>query len=90
MDLALFHHIHHENNEHIVHHCGGDHKKIDPSVDYIIKHCSCSKHSISKETAIGHATNEQLQSIQVKIRFIEKCPDGGWHVESGERIDSKI
>lgn len=84
MDLSLFHHIHHENGEHIVHHCGGKHKKINPRLDYTIKHCLCGKHSIDKETGIGHANNEQLQIVEVRVRFKAKCPDGGWHVESGE------
>jgi hypothetical protein len=85
MDLALFHHIHHENGEHKVHHCGGKHKEIDPAVDYSIEHCSCGKHRIDKETAIGHATGGDLNPLAVKIRFLERCPDGGWHIESGIR-----
>ena len=27
--IPLFHHIHHEDGEHEVHHCGGDHVKVD-------------------------------------------------------------
>ena len=83
--LYLFHHIHHGKDSHAVHHCGGEHKKIDPSVDYMIEHCSCSKHRIDRETAIGHATGENIEIIDINIRFTEKCPDGGWHVESGEK-----
>ncbi|HCP08353.1 MAG TPA: hypothetical protein DIT25_00960 [Candidatus Moranbacteria bacterium] len=81
--LFLFHHIHHEADSHKVHHCGGKHRKIDPEVDYEIFHCSCGKHSINKQSAIGHATNEKLESISLSINFREKCPDGGWHIESG-------
>jgi hypothetical protein len=84
--LFLFHHIHHNGNEHEVHHCGGKHNEIDPSVDYVITHCNCGQHSINKEEAIGHAANEQLESEEVKVKFTEKCPQGGWHLESGVRI----
>ncbi len=75
--LYLFHHIHHKDGKHEVHHCGNS------KVNYKIKHCSCGKHSIDKETAIGHTINEDLKLVEVKVRFFEKCPDGGWHVESG-------
>jgi hypothetical protein len=27
--------------------------------------------------------NENLETVEVKIRFVEKCREGGWHVESG-------
>ncbi|MBU2442264.1 MAG: hypothetical protein KKA43_08065, partial [Nanoarchaeota archaeon] len=81
--LSLFHHIHHKNGKHAVHHCGGGHVKFDPKLDYSIKHCKCGKHTINEEYAIGHATDKNLESIEVKIKFTEKCPCGGWHVESG-------
>lgn len=84
--IFLFHHIHHDANEHRVHHCGGKHKDIDPKVDYTISHCLCGKHSINKEMAIGHAVNEQLTACEVKVKFLEKCPHGGWHIESGIKI----
>ena len=84
--LSLFHHIHHITDKHEVHHCGGEHKKINPSLGYNIKHCLCGKHSINKEIAIGHATNMQLEPIEIKIKFLEKCPNGGWHIESGVRL----
>lgn len=82
--LTLFHHIHHKDGRHEVHHCGGEHIKIDPKVDYIIRHCLCGKHSIDKEIAVGHATGEDLKLKEVKIKFTERCPDGGWHIESGK------
>jgi hypothetical protein len=81
--LSLFHHIHHENGEHKVHHCGGKHKEVNPKLDYTIRHCSCGKHSIDKEVTIGHATNELLDSVELVVKFSEKCDDGGWHIESG-------
>lgn len=81
--ISLFHHIHHEDGFHKVHHCGGKHIEIDPMVDYEITHCGCGLHRINKETAVGHATNEDLESVEVKIKFLEKCPEGGWHIESG-------
>lgn len=84
--LFLFHHIHHEGNKHQVHHCGGKHIDIDPKVDYTISHCVCGKHSIDKEIAIGHATNERLEPIEVKVKFTEKCSQGGWHIESGIKL----
>lgn len=81
--LFLFHHIHHENGVHSVHHCGGKHKEIDSCLDYNIEHCSCGKHKIDKEVAIGHATNNNLNQLEQKVKFLEKCPEGGWHIESG-------
>ena len=78
--LTLFHHIHHEDGEHEVHHCGGAHA----DVAYTISHCPCGEHSIDKQSAVGHATDdEELEQVEIEIRFMEKCPDGGWHVESG-------
>jgi hypothetical protein len=41
--LYLFHHIHHSNDEHEVHHCGGKHRGLD----YKIRHCGCGKHRIN-------------------------------------------
>lgn len=81
--LSLFHHIHHNNGGHEIHHCGGKHREINPTLDYTIKHCSCGKHTIDKEVAMGHATNGLLKSVEIVVEFSEKCPDGGWHVESG-------
>jgi hypothetical protein len=78
--LDYFHHIHHLDGEHKVHHCGGEHKKINKKLDYTIKHCSCGKHSINKKQAIGHDFNEN----ETNFVFIEKCPAGGWHIESGK------
>jgi len=76
--LYLFHHIHHFKKEHEVHHCGGRHK----GVGYIIEHCKCGKHRIDKEEANGHDLDENL----VKVKFFEKCFEGGWHIESGKII----
>lgn len=84
--LYLFHHIHHENKKHIVHHCGGQHKNIDKKLDYSIKHCLCRKHSINRKSAFGHNINIDLNNKLVKIAFSEKCPYGGWHIESGKVI----
>ncbi len=84
--LSLFHHIHHKIDGHKVHHCGGKHKKINKRLDYTIRHCFCGKHSINKKVAIGHATNDNLKSLEIKIKFLEKCPWGGWHVESGMKL----
>lgn len=81
--LYLFHHIHHEGRSHAVHHCGGEHKKIDDEVNYLINHCACGNHSINRNYAIGHGTGENLDTVKVKIKFLEKCPAGGWHIESG-------
>ena len=81
--LSLFHHIHHNKGRHEVHHCGGKHKEINPMLDYTIRHCSCGKHAIDKKTAFGHATNGLLEQMELIVDFSEKCPDGGWHVESG-------
>lgn len=87
--LSLFHHIHHEDGEHKVHHCGGKHVAVDKKLNYSIKHCFCGKHAIDKETAIGHASNEQLKSVEVMIKFLEECPNGGWHIESGVVAQNK-
>ena len=82
--LHLFHHIHHEGDSHSVHHCGGEHVKVDPKLDYTVTHCPCGKHSIDKEEAVGHATSGDLESLEIVVMFTEKCPEGGWHVESGK------
>jgi len=85
--VYLFHHIHHNNGEHKVHHCGGEHAKNDPMVDYNIEHCSCKKHRIDKQEVFGHTISEDnLKSKPIKIKFKETCPQGGWHIESGEAI----
>jgi len=84
--LYFFHHIHHQDGQHSVHHCGGDHKLIDPRLNYTISHCICQKHAIDKPQALGHATDSQGQPQEVLIAFSEKCPSGGWHVESGTII----
>lgn len=84
--LSLFHHIHHKNEKHSVHHCGGKHLKINRKLNYTIKHCLCGKHLIDKKIAIGHAIDKDLNNIEVKIKFLEKCPNGGWHIESGIKI----
>lgn len=84
--ISIFHHIHHLGKKHEVHHCGGKHCKIDPKVDYIIRHCRCGKHSIDKKLAIGHTTDNRLNKKEIKIKFTEKCPRGGWHIESGVKI----
>jgi len=52
-------------------------------VDYSIQHCSCGKHSINKKFVVGHGTGENFDTIKIEIKFLEKCPDGGWHIESG-------
>ena len=83
--LSLFHHIHHKKGEHEVHHCGGKHKGKD--LDYTIEHCSCGKHRIDTEDAVGHGTEEGDDLLAVTVHFNEKCPDGGWHIESGEVTD---
>lgn len=87
--LSLFHHIHHSNGEHEVHHCGWEHASIDPKVNYEIIHCECGKHSINKERAIGHAVDTKLYPIEIKIKFLESCPFGGWHIESGIKINDE-
>ncbi len=81
--LSLFHHIHHKDKRHRVHHCGDKHVNIDSRINYMIEHCSCGKHSIDQKTAIGHVANDCLDVVECNIVFTEICPDGGWHVESG-------
>lgn len=84
--LSLFHHIHHQDNRHSVHYCGGAHVEIDPKVDYNIRHCGYGKHNINKQIATGHATSEDLELMETEIEFQEICPEGGWHLESGVKI----
>jgi hypothetical protein len=84
--LFLFHHIHHVKNKHEVHHCGGRHSASDEGLDYEIVHCKCGKHSINKEITVGHATSSVIQSIKIEVKFMEKCPFGGWHIESGTTL----
>ncbi len=83
--LDCFHHIHYsEDGIEYVHHCGGEHKKINPKFDYEIRHCSCGKHSINKKMATGHTISQKLELTEVIVEFSEKCPDQGWHIESGK------
>ena len=79
MDLILqhFHHIHHKNNKHQVHHCGGSHKGLN----YIIEHCQCGKHQINEKRAIGH----DFEGKEIEFEFNEECESGGWHIESGKK-----
>jgi len=83
--LYLFHHIHHRNGKHETHHCGGKH----PGAYYDIVHCSCGLHSIDQKTTHGDTITEDLQLKKVKLEFFEKCPDGGWHIESGKLSKEK-
>ncbi|HRY52854.1 MAG TPA: hypothetical protein P5089_03360 [Candidatus Portnoybacteria bacterium] len=80
--IYLFHHIHHKAGEHEVHHCGGGHRAINPKLDYEICHCQCALHRINKKIAIGHGTNQE----EIEIKFMEQCPEGGWHIESGQVV----
>lgn len=80
--LTLFHHIHHENGQHKVHHCGGGHAEIDPELNYKIEHCGCGKHKIDKQEAVGH----DFEMNKIKVRFTEQCSEGGWHIEGGEIV----
>jgi hypothetical protein len=97
--INYFHHIHHlyrdnDEPEHEVHHCGGDHAKLNPdegyhccdgeieireNLRYTIRHCRCNKHSIDKKRAVGH----DVDSNEILVLFVERCPEGGYHVESG-------
>jgi len=80
--LSLFHHIHHEGDEHQVHHCGGRHKGLD----YTVEHCPCGKHRINQQEAEGHGTTDGSDLLAVNIVFSDQCPDkdGWWHIESGK------
>lgn len=82
--LSLFHHIHHQENKHQVHHCGGSHSKINRKLDYNIYHCKCQKHCIDKPVAMGHAISTKGASLELSIVFYERCPEGGYHIESGK------
>ncbi|MBU4308504.1 MAG: hypothetical protein KJ566_01795 [Nanoarchaeota archaeon] len=80
--VSIFHHIHHYKNgkvKHEVHHCGGEHVKTNPSLNYIITHCKCGKHKIDVKEAIGH----NFTNKEILVEFTESCPEGGWHIESG-------
>ena len=81
--LSIFHHIHHKDGKHEVHHCGGKHNRTDSRLNYEIKHCHCGKHSIDRKIATGHTVSWSLKIAEIAVEFLEKCPDGGWHVESG-------
>jgi hypothetical protein len=84
-----FHHIHHEWETgcvHVVHHCGGEHAKIDRTVNYNIRHCSHQKHAIDKKMATGH----DLEVNEMAFEFQERCSEGGWHVESGKLISCAV
>jgi len=80
--VSLFHHVHHYGKgvvKHEVHHCGGEHVKINPCLNYTITHCKCGKHKIDAKEAIGH----DFVNKEVLVEFIEPCPERGWHIESG-------
>ncbi|MEK7159262.1 MAG: hypothetical protein AAB575_00155 [Patescibacteria group bacterium] len=77
--LQYFHHIHHKQGNHEVHHCGGRREGLN----YKIYHCSCGQHCINKRVAVGHDFNKK----RVWIEFFEKCREHGWHVESGKKIE---
>jgi len=81
--LSFFHYIKHNNGKHEVCHYGGKPNEMIALSDYAIKHCSCGKHTIDRSTAFGHTTGVLLDTLNVIVEFSEKCPDGGWHVESG-------
>lgn len=87
--VTLFHHLHHDvekdDMEHEEHHCGGKH----PDSKYDIKHCEHGKHAINKEEAVGHATDKNIEPLEVKIYFSEPCEEGWWHIESGKPIPIK-
>ncbi len=87
--LSLFHHIHHNENIHKVHHCGEEHVVVNPKLNYKIIHCDCGKHRIDKNIAIGHVTDVNLCATEIRIKFLEKCSFGGWHIESGVQIIDK-
>ena len=80
--IYLFHHIHHGPDGHKVHHCGGKHA----GVDFTINHCSCGLHRINKQIATGDTIDEKLKEKKVSIKFTDKCPEGGWHIESGQPV----
>jgi len=85
--INYFHHIHHMQKKddelrHEVHHCGGNHVKVNSRLDYTIQHCKCKKHRIDKKKALGHDIDDELVFV-----FSEPCPEGGYHVESGIIID---
>lgn len=82
--LYLFHHIHHRKNLHQVHHCGYSHSKINTKLDYSIYHCKCQKHCINKSIALGHTIDSCGKFLELRVVFKEKCPDGGYHLESGK------
>ena len=78
--IYLFHHIHHNSSGHETHHCGGKHE----GVNYEIWHCSCGLHCINRQLATGDTIDEKLTEKKVAIKFTEECPEGGWHLESGQ------
>lgn len=70
----LYHHIH--NNDHTVHHCGGE---TPEDTGYRIKHCKCGKHSSNKKEL--HLQSEAWRKEENFIICEEECPHGGWHLE---------
>ena len=86
--IHLFHHIHHYGKsalKHEIHHCGGEHIKINPCLTYTITHCKCNKHKIDIKEAIGH----NFANNKILVEFFEPCPEGGWHIESGRIKNDK-
>lgn len=88
--VSLFHHLHHDGEneklEHEIHHCGGDH----PNSSYTVRHCRHGKHAINKDEAVGHAwSSKDIKPFEVKVRFLESCEEGWWHIESGKPVKEK-
>jgi hypothetical protein len=84
--LSLFHHLHHKDEDgeivHEIHHCGGKHKDLP----YTISHCKCGKHRIDMQEAEGHGTETGTDLLPLNVKFSQECPEGGWHIESGEVV----
>lgn len=85
--LSQFHHTHHENGNHIIHHCGGNHGGIEHTKDYKIHHCIHNKHAINKKKIT--AKLEQFEHQIVDFIFTEQCKENYYHIENAKITSSK-
>lgn len=76
--LQYFHKVRHSRKKHEVHHYGKE-------SGYNVEHCECGKHSCDRELITVPA-----EKNIISIKLNERCPYGGWHLESGEIIKHNI
>lgn len=74
--LYQFHHIHHDGENHEVHHCFGEHC----SEGWKIQHCIHGKHSINVDKV--DVISEDFDRKLLTFSFREHCDKNSYHIES--------